>query len=310
VKAGYGFSSNQSIVGCPLENKYNGVGFAGMPANLVPLIITAGASGAPDSIRIIASNKKSFSVPIWMSAPFYTAGTAQIAINVASVRGVRGPILDGSGNVISPGNLMVAAFDSTTKCQMFQVTANPAGAQVNMATITNGWNPSGYPNVNYGDGSVLVNLGSLRDVTYSIDIAKGDLTQTSFVLANNNAPSYQPVTLNNNIVQLKALYGKDTNGDGAVDTWDTTTPTTNAGWLQVLAVRVAVLARSNQKEKDPVTFSDPTWDVGTTDAVTGATACGGSKCLSLKISTLTDWQYYRYKMFDTTIPLRNMLWYS
>jgi type IV pilus assembly protein PilW len=38
-------------------------------------------------------------------------------------------------------------------------------------------------------------------------------------------------------------------------------------------------------------------------------AAGAGACqLPLPLSHLSDWQYYRYKVFDTAIPLRNMLW--
>ena len=106
------------------------------------------------------------------------------------------------------------------------------------------------------------------------------------------------------------MYGKDTNADGSVDTWDNVTPATPAQWLQVLAVRVAVVARSAQYEKEEVTSTNPLWDVGTAIAIAGTATCGTSKCLSLKVDSLTDWKHYRYKVFDTVIPLRNMLWNS
>ena len=112
------------------------------------------------------------------------------------------------------------------------------------------------------------------------------------------------------------MYGKETTGAtpplGVVDTWDNITPTTNAGWRQVVAVRLAVVARSATYEKEVVTTANPTWDVGSVIPVTGAVTCpsGTGKCLSLKVDGLTDWQHYRYKVFDTVIPLRNMLWNS
>ena len=51
------------------------------------------------------------------------------------------------------------------------------------------------------------------------------------------------------IVQLKALYGKDTDGDGVVETWNTTLPANATQWMQVRAVRIALLARSAKLEK-------------------------------------------------------------
>ena len=78
----------------------------------------------------------------------------------------------------------------------------------------------------------------------------------------------------------------------------------------MLAVRVAVVARSAQYEKEEVTSTNPLWDVGTAIAIAGTATCGASKCLSLKVDYLTDWKHYRYRVFDTVIPLRNMLWNS
>lgn len=305
-RSGYGFTSVPSIIGCALKNAYQGGGLAGMPANLVPVVITAGTSGAPDSIRSLASNKSSFSVPILMVTPAYQPGFTDY-FSASSVRGVKGPTLDASGQRVASGDLMVAAIDATTDCQIFEVTADPAAAQVDRVDTPN-WNANKFPNLSYTYGSVLVNLGSFRDATYSV--SNGDLLQGSFVLATDGTASYQTFTLYNNIVQLQAFYGKDTNGDGSVDTWDKTLPTTNAGWLQVIAVRLALLSRSTQREKDAVTFANPQWDVGTANPVAGAATCGSSKCITLKIDNLTDWDHYRYKMFDTVVPLRNMLWKS
>jgi len=81
----------------------------------------------------------------------------------------------------------------------------------------------------------------------------------------------------------------------------------------VLAVRVALVARSSQYEKSEVTASEPEWNLGSAATVTGSANCtsvSGSKCLTLKISNLVDWKHYRYKVYDTVIPLRNVLWNS
>ena len=103
---------------------------------------------------------------------------------------------------------------------------------------------------------------------------------------------------------------------GPIDSYDNVTPTTNAGWLQVMAIRVAVVARSGQYEKDAVTSVDQNstgilWDVGTAAPVAGSATCHGtSKCLTLKLDSTANWTNYRYKVYDTVIPLRNLLWKS
>jgi len=122
---------------------------------------------------------------------------------------------------------------------------------------------------------------------------------------------------------LQALYGKDTDGDGTVDTYDRVTPTTAAGWQSIRAVRIALVARSGQREKEAVTVNKPSWDVGSTTTVNVSPAtvsCGtGSKCISLNVDGVTytnpidgadEWKHYRYKVFDTIVPIVNMLWTS
>jgi type IV pilus assembly protein PilW len=51
--------------------------------------------------------------------------------------------------------------------------------------------------------------------------------------------------------------------------------------------------------------------VGSAVPTTGAVNCNnGSQCVTLKLSHLPDYQRYRYKVFETVVPLRNMLWNS
>ena len=102
-----------------------------------------------------------------------------------------------------------------------------------------------------------------------------------------------------NIVQLQAQYGKDLNNDGTVDVFDETTPASTAEWAAVLALRIAVVSRSSLYEKDPVSPATiRLWD----DSAASPTTTG-------PVWTLTaDERHYRYKVFQTVIPLRNMIW--
>lgn len=297
--AGYGFATESTAVGCPLEANYNGAAIAGFPANLVPVVITDGVNGAPDSIRLLSSTKDSFSVPVRIIPPGYDPASASFntAFPVASVRG------------IANGDLMVAITDSTVNCQVFQVTADPGGLYQADRGVSN-WNLAGFPSSTYGDGTYLINLGRLSDITYTVS-ALGTLQANTFALSATSVPSYSGAAdIFGNTVNLQAYYGKDTDGDGAIDTWDVVLPTSNALWKQVLAVRVAIVSRSNQYEKEEVTQANLLWDVGANSTIAGAATCGSSKCLTLKIDGLADWKHYRYKLVDSVIPLRNMIWMS
>ncbi len=311
--AGYGFGAIPTSVGCTLTARFNSAAVPGFATRLVPVTITAGASGAPDTIRILASGKNSYSLPLRVVSPGYNPAAAANKDNfpVAAARGVEGPRTDSGGTVIAPGDLMLAVIGPDQACELFQATANPSGAipKIDRADQAAKWNAAGFPTLIYSEGTSLINMGSIIDRTFSI--ANTSLQVTSLKVAADATPSYEgPLEMLPNIVNLKAMYGKDTDGDSLVDTWDNTTPTTNAGWLQVVAVRIAVVARSVQYEKEEVTTSNPLWDVGAALTVAGTSTCGASKCLSLKVDTLTDWKHYRYKIFDTVIPLRNMLWNS
>lgn len=121
---------------------------------------------------------------------------------------------------------------------------------------------------------------------------------------NNQAQLVSSVNgvLADGIVQMKAQYGVDTTAtpDGIMDAWQTTLP---ANPLTVLAVRLAVVARSAQPEKPAANGAcatstvSPVW-VGGSLSLAGNQALAGGD----------SWQCYRYKTFQLTVPLRNVLW--
>ena len=79
---------------------------------------------------------------------------------------------------------------------------------------------------------------------------------------------------------------------------------------RIKSIHIAVVARSGLREKDVVTNVCTTakgtvnngpcaWDDTNFDAAP-----------AIDLSNDPDWQYYRYRVFDTIIPLRNMIWSS
>lgn len=297
--AGYGFASEPAALDCLLDVRFQGTALAGWPVRLVPLVIANGADGSPDAVRVIGSSKATFSIPIRISATYDPLVDQSFA--VASVRGVQA------------GDLMVAVSDPSASCETFQVSADP-GTQSRVEHADGKWNSAGFPTHSYVDGNFLVNLGRLSDVTYSIG-GNGTLQSTMFTLSDASEPAYLgPVDLYSHIVNLQAYYGKDTSGDGAIDTWNTLTPGNGADWHKVLAVRVALVSRSGSYEKDIVTRTNPVWDVGGSatvdDSSAAVAACGSSQCVTLRVDHLPDWQHYRYKVLDSVIPLRNLIWKS
>lgn len=303
--AGYGMAANPAGLGCTIRSsKYAA---AGGNRQLVPVIITDGASGAPDTLRVFASSKPSFSVPIRVTNNHPLAGAGSTEFAVSNRLGV------------DAGDLMVAvppAPDAANTCLAFRVNGTGTPTTVphaaGGANDPNGWNNSLlFPAAGYPVDSYLVNLGpGLIDRTYSV--VSGNLRRTEYHPGTLAVTTSDPFP---QVVSLQAFYGKDTNADGTVDEYNTTTPTTPAGWAQVIALRVAVVVRSDQFEKEAVTTGPVVWDLGASPLVTGTgvSTCGSSRCLSIPVNTditNTNWQRYRYRLYDTVIPLRNVVWHT
>lgn len=308
--AGYGFTGQPAALGCPVKGQFgNGTGEKALPSSLslVPALITPGAGATPDTITVWQSNKPNYAVPLRVAEAHLKADTRFV---VPSSLGV------------AAGDLLVAVPptpSATHACTVMAVAGDSttplSSQQIPHLASAGGWNAAGatlVPDAGYPAGSHLINLGTGLPRTYSISAGKS-LVATD-VLAANGATSTQAIAPQ--IVQLKALYGKDTDGNGTIDAFDTTTPSTNAGWLQVMALRVAVVAQSAQFEAEKGQARNVTPAIGVewvVDARTSsAVACsfdGNQKCLRINVSGVgSDWRSYRYKVFDTVVPLRNMLW--
>ena len=134
----------------------------------------------------------------------------------------------------------------------------------------------------YTNAAKLFKLGSQpRNVQYSIV----NNALSSYAIIQNTAE-----TVADGIVNMQALYGIDAGSDGIVDAWQ---PTLGAAVLsQVVAVRLALVARVGKREAGcTATTAAPSWMGGT-----------------FNLSADPDWQCYRYKVFQTTVPLRSMIW--
>lgn len=222
---------------------------------------------------------------------------------------------------------MVVAVQSGLDCSVAQITDLPASGSCgqgggtgqtdvvihnsgnfkdpgqNCNTVQSHWNkPSGL-GVTYTSGA-LFDLGRLPS-SHVYAVRNGNLTMCDYMAADctdatKTGDSTVWVPLVNNIVGFQAQYGRITEvpwTDMEVEVYDKTTPTTGCGYARIPVVRMVVVARSAQYEKTVVTPAAPTWLGGSVDV---------SKLPNG--SANADWQNYRYKTFETTIPLRNIIW--
>ena len=123
--------------------------------------------------------------------------------------------------------------------------------------------------------------------------------------------------VSSNIVDIQAQYGVSDVNKQAVTCWTDATGTgcniTTGDWsapvyadvVRIKAIRVAIVARSAKMEKcDTTTDEHPvTW----TKPVTNP-ASSDSPVISLSTSVGDDWGCYRYKVYQTIIPVRNVIW--
>lgn len=178
-----------------------------------------------------------------------------------------------------------------------QVVPPAPGANAATVVVT-----TGVANMTNG---VLFNAGqSPKVLAYAV--RNGNLTQCDYLVsdcgaAGNAGSSTVWVPIANNIVSLRARYGRDTNNpmDGIVDTYNQTAMASACDVAKVSAVQLALVARSALLEKTAVTASTtapnyPTWE--------------GNATAAINITGLANWQNYRYRVFQSTIPIRNMAW--
>lgn len=309
-QAGYGIAASPDALGCTVHAQNGGSGT--FTFTLAPAVITPGAGGAPDSITILQGSTAASSTPIPLTADHVSTDTQFV---VESSLGASA----GDMMIVVPQSGLWESAPTTSWCTLFSVSADASNllSATRIPHVAGGWNQSTVmPSAKYDGSSLatqprsyLLNMGAMIQRTYSVS-AQGNLqiTDRSAADATTTTTDLYP-----QIITLQALYGKDTDGNGVVDTYDRVAPTTNAGWQQILAIRIAVVARSTQYEKDEVTANVPQWDLGSTATTTdaAATTCKSThKCIPLKVDTATDWKHYRYKVYDTIVPLRNMLWNS
>lgn len=320
--AGYGVTPVFESWGCPIKGAFGAAGSttAAPAMTLSPIEITPGvsASAPSDSLAVLTSTKTTFAAPMRIKQGHQPIAGQAAAFVVESSLGVK------AEDVIlaMPKDWTASAGN----CTLFTVQEDTSSPQTTLSKDTiphvpsgsaSSWNAAAssvWPAGGFGIGDVIVNFGRIRRMVFGVSTI-GDAFQ---VVTWTPEGIGNAELLNSNIVLMKALYGRDNNNDGAVDTYDTTLPVTQADWQKVLTVRVVMVARSGQRERDVVTTAEPTWNVGSNVAVSytkvpggAATVCaaGGSACeVSLPLAQLNEWQHYRYKVFDTAIPLRNMIW--
>ena len=355
--AGYGMNGYLPAIGAAPTNTYcntvrvwNAAAGTGRDVRILPFEINPAGIPAGDANTdvIVVGYGTSDSVVAGVQADqTSTGGAATSPINVLSSK-------DGFRN----GDLIVSVQPGTpASCVLHELTQTPGaagscGSPSAGSTLVHG--TSGYPTadksqamcsvvtpkfnsgsgikdsggvtvpvLNNNTGAQVFNLGIPSVKAYAI--RGGNLTSCDILqLDCTNTANYTVVV--NDIVSLRAVYGRDTNNpqDFQVDVWDRTAlPNARRRLLRCMAVMFEIVARSGVKEKPSPgstscdALTDPTRpDKGATqDWIGGVGSPGIAQGIGIDLSLsappgapATDWKCYRYRLYQTRVPIRNMTW--
>jgi type IV pilus assembly protein PilW len=228
------------------------------------------------------------------------------------------------------GDLVLVSQSGTPDCLLEQVD-----------TIA----PPASPTLNFGGGAayytaaaVTTTMATLAGSTssYVTPLGNAPANNIQFLLFgvdnNNTLVSYDLLrnlqivglsggdavqSIADGVVSLNALYGLDTDGDGKQDTWAAPGAPTDATWdintvmnsqakiKQIVSVRVALVVRGEYYDKNNNNaVSQPTLTIfnGLKNGLNGT---GVSLARNINLTALD--QQFRYRVFEFTVPLRNML---
>jgi type IV pilus assembly protein PilW len=293
--AGYGLANGPAL-GCStiqyhFAGQYSsppgGGAGAGLPALiLAPVIIAQGPAGASDTITTLSSSNAFRTTP------------ATIKDNMPSTSAEL-KVTNGAGFEL--GDLAVAIQGNT--CALMEITniQDPAGHYQKRPNGT--YNPPGGTSnlPGFTVGAQIISLGRPQMRRYALD-NNSNLTVQDWDMVLSGAA---PTVIVDEVADLQAEYGLDDGGGGGmagdniIDTYTTATPAAAAGWLQLQAIRLAVLARGAYERPDvngvctaTTVANVPVWAGGAFNIPGGLPSC------------------FRYRVFETTVPVRNMIWRS
>lgn len=303
--AGYGLGNN---TGCTVGAYYsNGTTSRNYSYALMPILSLDPAPSSPitgpsgsDQITVIYSNSNSgglLPARLTRGMPLSSA-----ELNVTSTLG------------FSPGDLVILDEPTSSprkNCTQVQITTVQDSAlklQHDPGQSGPTYNPPGglnsppFPNGGYSAsaGVNLYNMGSMTNHQYSISttstVANKKDSAPNLILTDVNTGSATPIA--RGIVSLQVLYGLDTNGDNQVDTY----ARPNGGsWFanngdKIRTVRISLLARSTMPDKN---YTSPA-------SITLLPAIGNNAALVYNVPNSDT--HYRYQLFVTEVPIRNLIW--
>lgn len=239
---------------------------------MFPIKIIDGGGGASDTIQIRYSVDSAIS----------KGGISMKIVGSASA-----PVIEVANN-LGCNDKDVVLISNGTSCAMTRVDDNNLATDQTHITLVNATGAS--------NGASLTCMGQWNQFTYTV---------VNNQLQRNDASVVNASPLISEIVNIQAQYGISTTASSnQVTSWVSAVAPWNdpsiANRNRIKAVRVAVVARNELLEKTNVTAAAP---IAWADVA-------GSPAPIIDLSGDGNWQRYRYRVYETIIPLRNMIWSS
>lgn len=243
-----------------------------------------------------------------------------------------GPVvgIDSTAYGFAQNDVIVVAPDQAGgQCALAQLSSGPVNVsgswQLQVAAGAGLRFNTGQLGVAYvGNAARVFDLGQASALSFhSWSVSDGYLQLSATDVSGSGAA---PATVADNIVSIKAEYGFDTRvgtnflpGSGmVVSQWSATmidadgdgTVGGAGDYGRIAAVRLAVVARSKAADSPG---SGGTCATTTAQPVVFAAASGGAAAVPLTLKVAVsgdahDWTCYRYRVFETIVPLRNFAW--
>jgi type IV pilus assembly protein PilW len=263
------------------------------------LIADSGVADTPDEFRVFYSASRSLVVPIDLQKKVVSGEDVV----------VQSPLPTAENSFRT--NDMIVAINAGNQCTRAVVTGVAGPDADGYVTLSNTVKDGA--GITFTTDGKLLNLGPanrVQRVRYYVDPVKN-------VLYSQNLfdPDAAPVPLASGIVNMKLQYGIDTTNDGFIDRWvsagdadwgPATMERVPASWddqqklmakvSQIKAIRIGIVTRSDQFDRDVTDdFKHTLFDCPS----------GGPCAEKIDVTAPKNW---RYRVFETVIPLRNAIW--
>ncbi len=309
--AGFGLIDISTTPGSMPCSKINAYGTNSV-WNSAPVVIANNASAGNDIITVNRLNSDTGGIVTGGKAAGLAAnmnsGDTSISVDTSEALHTNDFIL------VSQANL---------DCSLFKVSAIPSATSVTVVNVANAigdttqtptFPASGY---SAAASAVIADLGAASSasaantfgstnpaITPTFATTKYQInTNLDLIRTEDNGTTWNTVA--SNIVAIAAQYGVANAGSPTVNCWTDATGTACSGsnWAnpppadvrRIKAIQVAIVARSNQPAGSCTASTQPTTWAGITANLSGIANWGWGGC-------------YRYKVYQTIIPIRNVIW--